>query len=116
MKTPLAQSLMAVATGLALTLACVPAGAHGGHHHFHHRVGVFVGIGDPFWPWGYGPAYYPPTIVVPAEPPTYIEKNDSPGSSQSTLYYCDQFQAYYPTVTDCPAGWRTVMAGSAPAQ
>ncbi len=112
MNAPYSKIRTAVAVGLALGLGCsLPALADGGHHHhFHHdRVDVFVGFGDPFWP-GYGPPY-PAVVAVPSEEaPTYIEKgSDGPSPSPAgSYYYCDQSQAYYPAVTDCPGGWKQV--------
>lgn len=112
MKPCRAKLLGVAAAGVLLSLASAPSLAHGGHHRFHSRVGVFVGIGDPFWPW-YGPAYYPPTVIVPSEPPTYIERSDQPGQVQFQ-YYCDSSQAYYPSVTRCPEPWKQVTAAPSP--
>jgi hypothetical protein len=113
MNAPFSKFGRAVAVGLMLGLGCsLPALAHGGHHfshfHHHHRVGVFVGFGDPFWPW-YGPPY-PYPVAVPTEPPTYIEK----GGDTATSYYCDQSKAYFPAVTDCPGGWQQVTPSPSP--
>jgi hypothetical protein len=68
----------------------------------------------------YGPAYgygfpyysYPRVVPVPAEPPVYIEQEQSrhPEGDASTLpsnywYYCQSTQGYYPAVQACPEGW-----------
>lgn len=99
----------ALLAGVAVT-AVIPALAHGGHHHGHTRVGVF--IGDPFWPWWYYPPpfyYNPPVVVMPPQsPPVYIEQGNPPSSSQNYWYYCRSPDGYYPYVKDCPGGWEKV--------
>jgi hypothetical protein len=87
------------------------------HHRSHVSVGVAVG--SPFWgpgwwgpwgPWGWpGPFWYPPTtIVVPAQPMTYIERGSAPAAPESWWYYCDASKGYYPYVKECPSGWQRV--------
>lgn len=91
------------------------AHADGGHHgRSHTSVGVYVGV-----PWGYprpfyypppfyypSPYYYPqPVIVVPApQPPIYVEQAPAYNADQY-WYFCQQSNAYYPQVNQCPAGW-----------
>jgi hypothetical protein len=118
MKTSVLKVLGAAAIGLTMGLSPgLPAFARDHHHHFHSRTSVFVGIGDPFWPW-YDPFYYAPVVVVPTAPPTYIEQGDASESSsdQSSWYYCERSQAYYPYVKDCPAGWKQVAPTPPPSQ
>jgi hypothetical protein len=85
-------------------------------------VGVGFGFGYPYWggpwgPWGpWGYPYYPPvqTIVVPAQPVTYIEQPAASTPAATTAapdrwwYYCDSSRGYYPYVKECPAGWQRV--------
>jgi hypothetical protein len=108
--------MKAVKAGLSLVVlvfgasASVPALAwhHGGRAH----VGVFIG-GPGYWgsPYYY-PPYYPPVVTVPSSPPVYIEQGGAqpaPAPSQSNWwYYCADAKAYYPYVTECPAGWQPV--------
>ena len=67
-----------------------------------------------YWPPGYPPAYYYPPAVVTE--PLY---NNLPAAPE-VWYYCDGAKAYYPYVSNCPGGWRTVPAAppaqSAPAE
>lgn len=98
----------AVLIVLATSLCAGSAFAGGGHHHHHgSRTQFGVYIGGPVYPWYYPPpVYYPPrVIVVPAPPPpVYIEQAPSYNASQY-WYFCQQANAYYPQITDCPAGW-----------
>jgi len=94
------------------------------------RVGVYVGPGWGYyggwgyggwggywgWPgWGWAPppvVVTPAPIVVPANPPVYVERGDVAPQS-GTLepgywYYCHGPAGYYPNVTDCPGGWEKV--------
>jgi hypothetical protein len=111
---------------LALSAVMVaPAWADRGHI----RFGVNIGV--PFWPWYYGPAYYPPAYAYPpayyyppvvAEPPVYIEQPpatyvpppapqaQAPAPQTGNWYYCESAQGYYPYVKECPSGWRMVPA------
>ncbi len=92
-------------------------GGHGGFHgggfhggHFHHGGGshVFIGgfFGFPFYPYGYYPYYsYPYPYYSYAEPPVYVEPQED-----SSWYYCQDPQGYYPYVTNCPGGWTSVVS------
>ena len=83
------------------------------------RVGVGLYFGVPVAGWGY-PYYYPPyypyyppaTVVVPAQPQTYIEQTpqapQAAPPAQGYWYFCPDSKAYYPYVKDCPAGWQRV--------
>ena len=110
-------AVVTLLVALAGVLASEPGQAH---HRSHVHVGVGFAYGYPYWgpgwwgPWGpwYSPYYYPTTIVVPAQPMTYIEKGSAPASSapapESWWYYCDASKGYYPYVKDCPSGWQRV--------
>jgi hypothetical protein len=108
--------LLPVLAALALGAALASPALADGHVH----LGVSVGV--PLYPAPYyypGPYYsypyydYPPrVVVVPASPPTYIERGDAergqaPASSD-WWYYCAEAKAYYPYVKHCPAGWQRV--------
>lgn len=116
---------------------------HWGHRHF--GVGVYLGPG-PVWPWyAYPPRYYypsPPVVVVPAQPPVYIERGEVPApvviqppsaptqvpstaaappppvtpapAAESYWYYCSDPQGYYPYVKSCPLGWQKVAPAVPP--
>jgi hypothetical protein len=103
-------------------------------HHSGSRVGVGVVIGGPIWgpPWYpphyypyypyypsypyYNPYYYPPAVVVPSTPPTYIERSEPEPSSTTpgVWYYCPDSKTYYPYVKECPGGWQKVPAQPPP--
>jgi hypothetical protein len=95
-------------------------GYHGGHGWKGHGyyggygwkgVGVSIGVG-PYWgPYGYPYAYsygypypYSPQIYVQPSQPLSIQ----PPSPPPVWYYCENPQGYYPYVQQCPDGWRTV--------
>jgi len=111
------------AIGLGL-LACLLAGnawadRWHGHPHGHPRTTIHWGIhlGNP-WLYPYPPPFYRPyhpfypphVVVVPAPPPVrYIER--SPPQSRlepGYWYYCNEAQAYYPDVQQCPGPWQPV--------
>lgn len=91
----------------------------GGHSHGHSHVYLgfnyggfygpgFYGYGYPFY---YPPYYaYPPTVIVPTEPPVYIQKEQpEPAQPQANFwYYCENPDGYYPYVKKCPNGWQQV--------
>ncbi len=108
---------VALALLLAGLMASEPALAHGGARV---SVGVGFGYGYPYWgpwgPWGYGyyPYYYPvQTVVVPAQPTTYIEQAQP--DMTGWWYYCDASRGYYPYVKECPSGWLRVPPTPPPA-
>src|SRR4051794_7431191 len=82
LKPALALALLAGALIGADALAA-PGHAHG--HFHHHGGGAHVGLffGAPlYWP-GYGPSwydapYYRYDLLVPVQPPVYIERNATP--------------------------------------
>ena len=81
---------------------------HGGHGWG--GVGVSIGLG-PYW-WPYGPYTYPYVYPYTYTPPVYVQPSQQlsiqPPSSPPVWYYCDDPQGYYPYVQQCPGGWRTV--------
>jgi len=86
---------------------------HWGHrHHFHGSFGLH--FGDPFW-WGYDPFFYrpyvyaPPTVVIPREPPVYIQK-----PAVTLWYYCPNPAGYYPYVQSCTQQWVAVDPRTVP--
>jgi hypothetical protein len=103
-----------VALLLVLGFSTGYAQAGGGHHHHGHSRNSFgVYIGAPWAPWGYPPPvfyqppyYYPPRVIVvpPPQPPVYIEQAPAYNADQY-WYFCQQSNAYYPQVNQCPGGW-----------
>ena len=103
-------------------------GFHGGHgwrghgHYGKHSwggVGVSIGVGSYWWPYGYPyvgsywwpysypsgyPYTYSPQISVQPAQPLSLQ----PPASPPVWYYCDNPAGYYPYVQQCPGGWRTV--------
>lgn len=62
-----------------------------------------------YWP-AYPPVVYPPVVVVPADPPVYIQQPARPvpppaPAVTSYWYYCENPAGYYPDVERCPGGW-----------
>ena len=90
-------------------------GFYGPGYYGYPFYGYGYGYGYPFYDYGYPfyyPPYYayPPTIIVPTEPPVYIQKEQpQPVQPQSNYwYYCENPQGYYPYVKNCPNGWQQV--------
>lgn len=85
---------------------------HGRQEHFHHHnhFGVFIGaplFWDPFYPWPYYYRAYPPVVVAPSGPTTYIEQGgEGLGRAEAYWYYCPDSKSYYPYVRECPGGWQ----------
>jgi hypothetical protein len=87
---------------------------HEHHGHRHHRHGgprVFISprlvvpFGSYWEPYG-----YPPVVIVPS-PRVYVEPLPPVAAqppASTYWYYCDDLQAYYPYVEQCPGGWRPV--------
>lgn len=112
----------------ATAIACVSGAAHASH------VGVYVGVGGPwYYPVAPVPYYYAPAPVVVAPPPQapdYVEQGQPQGGApdpsysqdpggpggggDDTWYYCDATKTYYPYVKQCSSGWRAVPAQTAP--
>jgi hypothetical protein len=93
---------------LASALASAPAFADRDHHRHHHGGHSHLGIyfGAPLYVPMYPPVYVPPRVIVvpPPQPPVYIEQAPVYNGDQY-WYYCQQANAYYPQVIDCPSGW-----------
>jgi hypothetical protein len=106
MKLLIRALVVLLASGLCATSALADRGGHHhGHHHGHAQFGLY--IGGPWYPWYYPPPmYYPPQVVVvpSSPPPVYIEQAPAYGGNQY-WYFCQQANAYYPQITNCPAGW-----------
>ncbi len=88
----------------------------GFHRHPFVRTRVFIAGGfwwGPPWGWGWGPAYpgyVAPPVVVQGEPPVYVQQGQPP----AYWYYCPSPAGYYPYITECPAGWLTVVPQAGP--
>jgi hypothetical protein len=100
-------------------------GASGAAQASHVGVGIYVAPGGLYYPAVPGPYYYPAAPVpyyypqpMAAPPDNYVEQGQqqqpaaAPGPDQdnSSWYYCDASQTYYPYVKQCAAGWRQVPA------
>ena len=113
---------LAIALAIPSFTLTEPAFAYGGHggHGGHGHVVVGIGLGAPYWGWGWGYGYpyypgyyYPPAYAYPAypaQPSTYIQQDapSAPAPQQNYWYYCQDAQAYYPYVKECPGGWQRV--------
>lgn len=116
LKPALALGLLAGAL-IGADASAAPGHWHGGHHHHGGaHVGLFFGA-PLYWhdydygpPW-YGAPYYRYDLLVPAQPPVYIERNAAP-ESRPTWYFCSDPQGYYPYVKQCSTGWRAVAPES----
>jgi hypothetical protein len=100
---------------LLLAASAAPTYAWHGHHwhrhHWHRRSSVVIvpRVVVPFGP--FWPSYTYPSVVV-APPPVYVPPPpvySNPPPPPQYWYYCDQLQAYYPYVQQCPGGWRQVL-------
>ena len=122
MKKP-SKWMAALALLAAALLGAAPAFAHG---RVHFGIGLNFGpYWGPYWGpgWYYPPPYYyypPPVVIAPAQPQTYVERNDQvPQQSQPQpgyWYYCQASRAYYPYVKECPGGWQAVSPTPSPSQ
>jgi hypothetical protein len=55
-------------------------------------------------------------VVAPPEAPAVAQAPSAPsGQAPGTWYYCDSAKGYYPYVSQCPEGWRSVPASPPPA-
>ncbi|MEW6344876.1 MAG: hypothetical protein RXR20_21350 [Paraburkholderia sp.] len=105
----------------AAAMVCASGVAHAA------RVGVYIGGGGYYYPWGPVPYYYPypPAVAVPVpvpvQPQEYVEQGQpdaapvaqASGQQGGTWYYCDDSKTYYPYVKSCSSGWRPVPAQQA---
>ena len=90
-------------------------------HHGRHegRLGWWWVVGglwyfypEPIYP--YPDPYVPPVVVVNPAPQSDMPSVPPPAQN---WYYCAASKSYYPYVSSCPAGWKTVPAtpsGAAP--
>ncbi len=108
-------ALMLLAGAMASSSAWADHYYHGGYHGGAH-VGVVIG-GPGYWrypdPYLYGPYpySYPPVVVAPAQPPVYIEQDQTPAQESQPQpsgdwFYCRKPDGYYPYVKQCPGGWQ----------
>jgi hypothetical protein len=97
------------------------AGGHWYHGPHDGRLGwwwvVGVAVGSALWyPYAapvypYPDPYVPPALIVapaPAPSPQMMAPAPTP-----VWYYCTSRKNYYPYVSDCPEGWKTVPAAPA---
>ena len=61
---------------------------------------------DPYVPGGVVMAPAPAPVPVMPAPAAPLQAQDLP----PVWYYCDASKSYYPYVSECPTGWRTVPA------
>lgn len=127
---------IAIVTSLLALAGSAPAMAQHRGHFGGPRVSIGFGFGVPFGiPFGYHPYYYPPyppyyyyppMVVVPAAPLTYIERPENiqeqyqqqpqyqpqPQAQASTApsdwFYCPDSKTYYPYVQQCAGEWQRV--------
>jgi hypothetical protein len=52
-------------------------------------------------------------MVIREEPTVYVQQEQE---EPQYWYYCQESQAYYPYVKDCPGGWMKVVPQVAPHQ
>lgn len=104
----------------AVALAAVSPDAQG-HGRVHGGVSFQFGYPWPGYWWGpgyWGPRYVyppygyysPPVVVVPQDPPVYVER-DAPDPAPPAAvwwYWCPSANAYYPYVRECSGGWQRV--------
>jgi hypothetical protein len=75
--------------------------------------GIWYFYPEPIYPY---PDPYVPPVVVVNPPQSQPDVPAVPPPAQS-WYYCEASKSYYPYVSNCPAGWKTVPAtpaGTAP--
>lgn len=95
-----------------------PGRPHGGRPHGSVQFGIYVGaplIYPPYHPYPlYWPRVYVPPVapVVVMPPPIYVEQQHAPATVPTLepgfWYYCNEAQAYFPYVQQCPGSWQKV--------
>ena len=76
--------------------------------------GIWYFYPAPVYP--YPDPYVPPVIVEEAPPATVVVQPPPPAPQASepatgqTWYYCEKSKKYYPYISTCPGGWKTVPA------
>lgn len=90
-----------------------------GGHWRHARYGGHLG-----WYWVVGPSWYlysqpiypypdpyrPPVVILENQPQT----NPTPPPPPQNWYYCEEAKDYYPYVSNCPSGWKTIPVSPPP--
>jgi hypothetical protein len=121
-----------MATLVLVLFGALASGTAMAQHHGHGGVRFGISLGFPLYgpayypapyygyPYAYpaygyaAPAYvYPPAAMVPYSSPTYAEQGvtqAAPSQAQGDWYYCAASRAYYPYVSECPAGWQRMPA------
>lgn len=111
--------ICAIVAATVLLLASAPPaqawGGYGGYHGYggHHGYGSFGGYyGYPTYGYSYPYRSYASSAsdVREQQPTVYVQQ-------QFYWYYCEDANAYYPHVQQCPHGWsKVVPSPSRPAQ
>lgn len=109
-------AILALIAGLFTSGIAAADRWHGGHGHAHVGIGLYFGPGFgypyPYYPYPAYP-YYPPVVVAPASPPTYIEQDSQQQAEAQPQdyywYHCDNPNGYYPYIKECPGGWQKVL-------
>jgi hypothetical protein len=89
-------------------------GFRGPHRFGGPRVFIRPSIVVPFGAyWGprWEPYPYPPVVIAPS-PRVYVQPLPPVAAvppPSSYWYYCDESQAYYPYIQQCPGGWTPVI-------
>jgi hypothetical protein len=68
-------------------------------------AGTWYFYPGPIYPY---PDPYIPPVVIQQQTPDSVTPNVPPPAQN--WYYCDASKSYYPYVSNCPAGWKTVPA------
>jgi hypothetical protein len=108
---------------LAILLSVGLTGSAWADRYYHHQPRTTIHWGINLGsPWPYSPFYSPfhqplfaaPPLILMAPPvqpppPVYIEQQ----TARQTLepgywYYCQELQAYYPYVRECPGAWQPI--------
>jgi hypothetical protein len=64
-------------------------------------------------PTGYEVAAPPPVVAAPPAPASVAAAPTAPtpgAQAPAVWYYCDSAKGYYPYVSQCPEGWKSVPA------
>jgi hypothetical protein len=69
-------------------------------------AGVWYFYPQPVYP--YPDPYLPPVVVVSPQPA--LQPAPALAAPAQSWYYCEASKSYYPYVSSCPAGWKTVPA------
>jgi hypothetical protein len=113
------KTVAAILVTIALLLATPVSGLAGSSTRY--SFGFNLGLGYPgyYGSPGYGPWPYwgPPAVpyaypvVVPQQPPVYVQRNQP---ESGYWYYCQHPQGYYPYIRSCPGGWMKVVPDTVP--